>query len=66
MMFIKEKPLLAPALQAAKVVTIATKTLKPGYCPASTAGSEADKYLLTFKKEYNFTPESFQTNIDKA
>jgi len=37
MMLIKEKSPSAPALLAAKVVIIVTKTLKPGYCPASTA-----------------------------
>jgi len=37
MMFIKEKPLSAPALLAAEVAKIATNTLKPGYCPPSTA-----------------------------
>jgi len=36
-MFIKEKPLSAIALLAAKVVKIATKTPKPGYCSPSTA-----------------------------
>jgi len=65
-MFIKEKPLSAPALLVEKVVTIVTETLKPGCCPTSTACSNANKYLLTFKKEYNFTLESFQTNISKA
>jgi len=30
MMFIKKKPLSPPALLAAEVVPIATKTLKPG------------------------------------
>jgi len=36
-MFIKEKPLSAPALLAAEVVKIATKTLKPEYCSPCTA-----------------------------
>jgi len=50
MMFIKEKSPSAPALLAVEVVKITTKTLKPGYCPLSTAQFDANKYLLTFKK----------------
>jgi len=65
-MFIKEKSPSAPALLAAEVVKIATKTLKPGYCRLSTAQFDANKYLLTFKREYNFALESFLTNINKA
>jgi len=66
MMFIKEKSPSAPALLAAEVVKIATKTLKQGYCRLFTTQFDANKYLLTLKKEYNFAFESFLTNINKA
>jgi len=67
MMFIKKKPLSPPALLAAEVVPIATKTLKLGNCIVLLLQLNSTLINTCWpSKKYNFTRESFQTNINKA
>ena len=59
MMFIKNKPLSPPALLAAEVAPIATKTLKPGYCPLpqlnSTILADLQKSAISHLKAFKLT-----------